>query len=177
MNLGKARFAGETVRRSYNLRSRITVSNSNTTRPGHGPPRNPGSPPARDTGPEQQKNKKQGDPISNGRASASAFSRVKKRLPVEERASSNRSTNISKPCRSCTTEVATVHSNLPNWCQQITSNRCGHVVRDHHLFFSCVCLLASMARSVNCLGQKNREKLYRSQVHLIGAEPFVQVRT
>ena len=30
------------------------------------------------------------------------------------------------------------------------------------LFFSCVCLMASMARSVNCLGQKNREKLYRS---------------
>ena len=30
------------------------------------------------------------------------------------------------------------------------------------LFFSCVCLMASVARSVNCLGQKNRKKLYRS---------------
>ena len=30
------------------------------------------------------------------------------------------------------------------------------------LFFSCVCLLASMARSVNCLVQKKRKKLYRS---------------
>ena len=29
-------------------------------------------------------------------------------------------------------------------------------------FFSCVCLMASMARSVNCLIQKKREKLYRS---------------
>ena len=29
-------------------------------------------------------------------------------------------------------------------------------------FFSCVCLLASMARSVNCLIQKKRKKLYRS---------------
>ena len=39
-------------------------------------------------------------------------------------------------------------------------------------FFSCVCLMASMARSVNCLGQKNAV-----QVHLIGAKPIVQVKT
>ena len=39
------------------------------------------------------------------------------------------------------------------------------------LFFSCVCLMASMARSVNCHGQKNAV-----QVHLIGAEPIVQVK-
>ena len=38
-------------------------------------------------------------------------------------------------------------------------------------FFSCVCLMASMARSVNCLGQKNAV-----QVHLIGAKPIVQVK-
>ena len=38
-------------------------------------------------------------------------------------------------------------------------------------FFSCVCLMASMARSVNCHGQKNAV-----QVHLIGAEPIVQVK-
>ena len=38
-------------------------------------------------------------------------------------------------------------------------------------FFSCVCLLASMARSVNCLGRKNAV-----QVHLIGAKPIVQVK-
>ena len=44
MNLGEARFAGETVRQSYLLRSRITKSNKNTTRPGQGPPRHPGSP-------------------------------------------------------------------------------------------------------------------------------------
>ena len=39
------------------------------------------------------------------------------------------------------------------------------------LFFSCVCLMASMARSVNCHCQKNAV-----QVHLIGAEPIVQVK-
>ena len=44
MNLGEARFAGETVRQSYLLRCRITNKNKNTTRPGQGPPRNPGSP-------------------------------------------------------------------------------------------------------------------------------------
>ena len=38
-------------------------------------------------------------------------------------------------------------------------------------FFSCGCLLASMARSVNCLGRKNAV-----QVHLIGAKPIVQVK-
>ena len=38
-------------------------------------------------------------------------------------------------------------------------------------FFSCVCPMASMARSVNCHGQKNAV-----QVHLIGAEPIVQVK-
>ena len=38
-------------------------------------------------------------------------------------------------------------------------------------FFSCVCLLASMARSVNCLGRKKAV-----QVHLIGAKPIVQVK-
>ena len=38
-------------------------------------------------------------------------------------------------------------------------------------FFSCVCLMASMARSVNCLGQKKAV-----QVHLIGAKPIVQVK-
>ena len=37
--------------------------------------------------------------------------------------------------------------------------------------FSRVCLLASMARSVNCLGRKNTV-----QVHLIGAKPIVQVK-
>ena len=39
------------------------------------------------------------------------------------------------------------------------------------LFFSCVCLMASMARSVNCLGRKKAV-----QVHLIGAKPIVQVK-
>ena len=39
------------------------------------------------------------------------------------------------------------------------------------IFFSCVCLMASMARSVNCLGQKKAV-----QVHLIGAKPIVQVK-
>ena len=39
------------------------------------------------------------------------------------------------------------------------------------VFFSCVCLLASMARSVNCLGRKKAV-----QVHLIGAKPIVQVK-
>ena len=38
-------------------------------------------------------------------------------------------------------------------------------------FFSCVCLMASMARSVNCLGRKKAV-----QVHLIGAKPIVQVK-
>ena len=36
---------------------------------------------------------------------------------------------------------------------------------------SCVCLMASMARSVNCLGRKKAV-----QVHLIGAKPIVQVK-
>ena len=40
-----------------------------------------------------------------------------------------------------------------------------------HSVFSCVCLMASMARSVNCHGQKNAV-----QVHLIGAKPIVQVK-
>ena len=40
-----------------------------------------------------------------------------------------------------------------------------------NVFFSCVCLLASMARSVNCLGRKKAV-----QVHLIGAKPIVQVK-
>ena len=39
------------------------------------------------------------------------------------------------------------------------------------IFFFCVCLMASMARSVNCLGQNNAV-----QVHLIGAKPIVQVK-
>ena len=39
------------------------------------------------------------------------------------------------------------------------------------LFFSCGCLLASMARSVNCHGRKSAV-----QVHLIGAKPIVQVK-
>ena len=38
-------------------------------------------------------------------------------------------------------------------------------------FFSCGCLLASMARSVNCHGRKSAV-----QVHLIGAKPIVQVK-
>ena len=38
-------------------------------------------------------------------------------------------------------------------------------------FFSCICLMASMARSVNCLGRKKAV-----QVHLIGAKPIVQVK-
>ena len=29
-------------------------------------------------------------------------------------------------------------------------------------FFSCVCLMASMARSVNCLGQKNAVQVFRT---------------
>ena len=45
------------------------------------------------------------------------------------------------------------------------------VLRPALFFFSCVCLMASMARSVNCHGQKNAV-----QVHLIGAEPIVQVK-
>ena len=44
-------------------------------------------------------------------------------------------------------------------------------IRWRRIFFSCVCLLASMARSVNCLGRKNAV-----QVHLIGAKPIVQVK-
>ena len=54
MNLGEARFAAETVRRNYHYRSWITISNKNTTEPGHDPPRNPGSPQqgARRHGPE-----------------------------------------------------------------------------------------------------------------------------
>ena len=43
--------------------------------------------------------------------------------------------------------------------------------RSRRLFFSCVCLMASMARSVNCLGRKKAV-----QVHLIGAKPIVQVK-
>ena len=51
-------------------------------------------------------------------------------------------------------------------------NDCVKVARcKRYLFFSCVCLMASMARSVNCHGQKNAV-----QVHLIGAEPIVQVK-
>ena len=44
-------------------------------------------------------------------------------------------------------------------------------IERNSLFFSCVCLLASMARSVNCLGRKKAV-----QVHLIGAKPIVQVK-
>ena len=46
-----------------------------------------------------------------------------------------------------------------------------HMLHVRHLFFFCVCLMASMTRSVNCLGQKNAV-----QVHLIGAKPIVQVK-
>ena len=44
-----------------------------------------------------------------------------------------------------------------------------HPTKGH--FFSCGCLLASMARSVNCHGRKSAV-----QVHLIGAKPIVQVK-
>ena len=97
MNLGEARFAGETVRRSYNLRSRITVSNSNATRPGHGLPRNPGSlrPEAQRHGPEKaQKN------IGWSTLEGASLS---KRIPAKEKdnyldknVSSNRSTYLTK---------------------------------------------------------------------------------
>ena len=40
-------------------------------------------------------------------------------------------------------------------------------------FFSCDCLTASMARSVDCLIQYILDTV---QVHLIGAEPIVQVK-
>ena len=41
------------------------------------------------------------------------------------------------------------------------------------LFFPCDCLMASMARSVDCLIQNILDTV---QVHLIGAEPIVQVK-
>ena len=41
------------------------------------------------------------------------------------------------------------------------------------LFFSCDCLMASMARSVECLIQNILDTV---QVHLIGAAPIVQVK-
>ena len=41
------------------------------------------------------------------------------------------------------------------------------------IFFSCDCLMASMARSVDCLIQNILDTV---QVHLIGAEPIVQVK-
>ena len=69
MNLGEALFAGETVRQSYKLRSKITRSNkpTTTTRPGQGPPRNPGSPwpEPGDTG-QRATEPTQSDPRSNG---------------------------------------------------------------------------------------------------------------
>ena len=43
--------------------------------------------------------------------------------------------------------------------------------KKREIFFSCGCLLASMARSVNCHGRKSAV-----QVHLIGAKPIVQVK-
>ena len=69
MNLGGARFAGETVRRNYSYRSWITVSNKNTTKPGHDPPRNPGSFSARspETRARSKQTTKRGDQL-NGRS-------------------------------------------------------------------------------------------------------------
>ena len=51
------------------------------------------------------------------------------------------------------------------------TNLRGLIHAKHVPIFSCVCLLASMARSVNCLGRKKAV-----QVHLIGAKPIVQVK-
>ena len=92
MNLGEARFAGETVRQSQLLRSRITKKNRNTKRPGQGPPRNPGSPrpEARRHGPDKH-NTTQVDPRLNGLALASAFQPRTQRATYEERVELKRS--------------------------------------------------------------------------------------
>ena len=57
------------------LRSRITGSNKNTTRPGHGPPRKPQAPSGQKPRDMGQKTKKptKGNPKSNGQALASGF--------------------------------------------------------------------------------------------------------
>ena len=76
MNLGDARFAGETVRRRLRLESWNTKKQQKQQkRPGQGPPRNqapPGQEPG-DTGPKST-TPTQSDPRSNGQALASAES-------------------------------------------------------------------------------------------------------
>ena len=73
---GEARFAGETVRPNYLLRSRITKNNKTKTQHNQGKARHgtqapPGQEPG-DTGPTST-TPTQGDPRSNGLALASAF--------------------------------------------------------------------------------------------------------
>ena len=58
------------------------------------------------------------------------------------------------------------HYNFP------VRNPDGTFYEEVHLFFSCDCLMASMARSVECFNRK----LDSVQVHLIGAVPIVQVK-
>ena len=59
------------------------------------------------------------------------------------------------------------HINHPKRSETVLTTKDIHQL----LSFSCGCLLASMARSVNCHGRKSAV-----QVHLIGAKPIVQVK-
>ena len=111
------------MRRSYNLRSWITGGNKNTTRPGHGPPRNPGSPRPGDTGQKTTKPTK-GDPKSNGQALASAFlpKEVENYLRINQQILS---TEIAKLYTSnCRIKQTTTSEKSLSHCH---SNRCGHV--------------------------------------------------
>ena len=124
MNLGENRFAGETVRQSYNIRSWITGSNKNTTRPGHGPPRNPGSPRpgAQRHGPENHKTKEGWSKIE--------WASLSKRIPVKRSRELPTDLPTEAPkLRSCTQQAAeliktTTGEKSLSHCH---SNRCGHV--------------------------------------------------
>ena len=70
MNLGGARFAGETVKRNYCCRSWITVSNKKHNQARARPATEPRPPPARspETRARSKQTTKRGDPQQNGRA-------------------------------------------------------------------------------------------------------------
>ena len=80
MNLGDARFAGETVRGNYHYKFWITMCNKHTTEPGHDPARRLPSQELEDTGQKQTNNQKRWS--TEERASLSARIRPLKRKPT-----------------------------------------------------------------------------------------------
>ena len=127
MNLGEARFAGETVRRSYNLRSWITGSHQKQPEQGttrHGTQAPPGQEP-RDTGQKTTKppTKEGGDPNSE-------WASLGKRIPTTRSRRLLTETQARKHLRSglytasCRIGRTTTGEKSLSHCH---SNRCGHV--------------------------------------------------